>query len=48
MSGLDILITTSYYWPEEAGSAPYLAGLARHLQAELETLDADLAEAARR
>ena len=32
MSGLDILITTSYYWPEEAGSAPYLAGLARHLQ----------------
>jgi glycosyltransferase involved in cell wall biosynthesis len=32
MSGLDILITTSYYWPEEAGSAPYLAGLAVHLQ----------------
>ena len=32
MSGLDILITTSYYWPEEAGSAPYLAGLAEHLQ----------------
>lgn len=32
MSGLDILITTSYYWPEEAGSAPYLAGLARHLE----------------
>jgi colanic acid biosynthesis glycosyl transferase WcaI len=31
-SRLDILITTSYYWPEEAGSAPYLAGLARHLQ----------------
>jgi glycosyltransferase involved in cell wall biosynthesis len=32
VSELDILITTSYYWPEEAGSAPYLAGLARHLQ----------------
>jgi glycosyltransferase involved in cell wall biosynthesis len=32
MSGLDILVTTSYYWPEEAGSAPYLAGLAEHLQ----------------
>ncbi len=24
-------MTTSYYWPEEAGSAPYLAGLAQHL-----------------
>jgi colanic acid biosynthesis glycosyl transferase WcaI len=32
MSGLNILITTSYYWPENAGSAPYLAGLAVHLQ----------------
>jgi colanic acid biosynthesis glycosyl transferase WcaI len=32
MSGLSVLITTSYYWPEEAGSAPYLAGLAQHLQ----------------
>jgi colanic acid biosynthesis glycosyl transferase WcaI len=32
MSRLDILVTTSYYWPEEAGSAPYLAGLAQHLQ----------------
>jgi hypothetical protein len=31
MSGLSVLITTSYYWPEEAGSAPYLAGLAQHL-----------------
>jgi colanic acid biosynthesis glycosyl transferase WcaI len=29
---LNILVTTSYYWPEEAGSAPYLAGLAQHLQ----------------
>jgi colanic acid biosynthesis glycosyl transferase WcaI len=33
MSGLSVLITTSYYWPEEAGSAPYLAGLAQHLHA---------------
>jgi len=32
MGGVNVLITTSYYWPEEAGSAPYLAGLARHLQ----------------
>jgi colanic acid biosynthesis glycosyl transferase WcaI len=32
LSGLNILVTTSYYWPEEAGSAPYLAGLAQHLQ----------------
>jgi putative colanic acid biosynthesis glycosyltransferase WcaI len=30
--GLNVLVTTSYYWPEEAGSAPYLAGLAQHLQ----------------
>jgi colanic acid biosynthesis glycosyl transferase WcaI len=29
---LKVLITTSYYWPEEAGSAPYLSGLAEHLQ----------------
>jgi colanic acid biosynthesis glycosyl transferase WcaI len=29
---LDVLVTTTYYWPEEAGSAPYLAGLAQHLQ----------------
>ena len=32
MGGVNVLITTSYYWPEEAGSAPYLAGLAQHLQ----------------
>jgi colanic acid biosynthesis glycosyl transferase WcaI len=32
MTGVNVLITTSYYWPEEAGSAPYLAGLAQHLQ----------------
>jgi colanic acid biosynthesis glycosyl transferase WcaI len=30
--GLNVLVTTTYYWPEEAGSAPYLAGLALHLQ----------------
>lgn len=30
---MTVLITTTYYWPEEAGSAPYLAGLAEHLQA---------------
>jgi glycosyltransferase involved in cell wall biosynthesis len=28
---LNVLITTSYYWPEGAGSAPYLTGLAEHL-----------------
>lgn len=26
-----ILVSSSYYWPEEAGSAPYLTGLAEHL-----------------
>ena len=31
---LKVLISTSYYWPEEAGSAPYLTGLAEHLSAE--------------
>jgi colanic acid biosynthesis glycosyl transferase WcaI len=31
MTGLKILISSSYYWPEEAGSAPYLTGLAEHL-----------------
>jgi len=30
---LKILITTSYYWPEVAGSAPYLTGLAEYLTA---------------
>lgn len=30
-SNLTILITTNYYWPEDAGSAPYLTGLAEHL-----------------
>jgi glycosyltransferase involved in cell wall biosynthesis len=28
---LKVLITSSYYWPEDAGSAPYLTGLAEHL-----------------
>ena len=30
-ANLTVLITTSYYWPEDAGSAPYLTGLAEHL-----------------
>jgi len=30
---LRVLVSTSYYWPEEAGSAPYLTGLAEHLAA---------------
>lgn len=33
MSRLRVLVSTSYYWPEEAGSAPYLTGLAEHLSA---------------
>ena len=33
MSALKVLVSTSYYWPEEAGSAPYLTGLAEHLSA---------------
>ena len=28
---LKVLITTSYYWPEDVGSAPYLTGLAEYL-----------------
>lgn len=31
MTRLRVLITTSYYWPEDVGSAPYLTGLAEHL-----------------
>lgn len=31
MRQLRVLVSTSYYWPEEAGSAPYLTGLAEHL-----------------
>jgi len=31
VASLRVLITTSYYWPEGAGSAPYLTGLAEHL-----------------
>lgn len=34
MKRLDVLITTSYYWPEGAGSAPYLTGLAEYLSAQ--------------
>jgi glycosyltransferase involved in cell wall biosynthesis len=33
MARLNVLITSSYYWPEDAGSAPYLTGLAEHLSA---------------
>jgi glycosyltransferase involved in cell wall biosynthesis len=33
MTRLNVLITSSYYWPEDAGSAPYLTGLAEHLSA---------------
>ncbi len=33
VASLKVLITTSYYWPEGAGSAPYLTGLAEHLAA---------------
>ena len=33
VTALKVLITTSYYWPEGAGSAPYLTGLAEHLAA---------------
>jgi colanic acid biosynthesis glycosyl transferase WcaI len=33
MTRLKVLITSSYYWPEDAGSAPYLTGLAEHLSA---------------
>jgi colanic acid biosynthesis glycosyl transferase WcaI len=33
MVRLNVLITSSYYWPENAGSAPYLTGLAEHLSA---------------
>jgi colanic acid biosynthesis glycosyl transferase WcaI len=28
---LNVLVTTSYYWPEPAGSGPYLTGVAEHL-----------------
>ena len=33
MTRLKVLVTSSYYWPEDAGSAPYLTGLAEHLTA---------------
>jgi putative colanic acid biosynthesis glycosyltransferase WcaI len=31
MRQLNVLITSSYYWPEGAGTAPYLTGLAEYL-----------------
>ena len=31
MRQLNVLITSSYYWPERAGTAPYLTGLAEYL-----------------
>ena len=31
MRRLNVLITSSYYWPEGAGTAPYLTGLAEYL-----------------
>jgi len=31
MKQLKVLITSSYYWPEGAGTAPYLTGLAEYL-----------------
>lgn len=34
MNRLRILITSSYYWPEPAGNAPYVTGLAEHLAAQ--------------
>jgi GT2 family glycosyltransferase/glycosyltransferase involved in cell wall biosynthesis len=30
---LDVLVTSSYYWPEKAGNAPYVTGVAEHLAA---------------
>jgi colanic acid biosynthesis glycosyl transferase WcaI len=30
---LDVLILSSYYWPERAGNAPYVTGFAEHLAA---------------
>ena len=31
MRALNVLVTTSYYWPEAAGSGPYLTGVAEYL-----------------
>jgi colanic acid biosynthesis glycosyl transferase WcaI len=31
MRALNVLVTTSYYWPEGAGSGPYLTGVAEYL-----------------
>ena len=32
-ANLDVLILSSYYWPESAGNAPYVTGLAEYLAA---------------
>ncbi|MBA2536485.1 MAG: glycosyltransferase WbuB, partial [Actinobacteria bacterium] len=31
MERLNVLVTSSYYWPEGAGTAPYMTGLAEYL-----------------
>jgi glycosyltransferase involved in cell wall biosynthesis len=31
MTRLNVLITSSYYWPEDTANAPYVTGLAEHL-----------------
>jgi colanic acid biosynthesis glycosyl transferase WcaI len=33
MRALNVLVTTSYYWPEAAGSGPLLTGVAEHFRA---------------
>jgi colanic acid biosynthesis glycosyl transferase WcaI len=33
MSRLKVLITSSYYWPEDTGNGPYVTGVAEHLAA---------------
>src|SRR5262245_66432187 len=31
MTRLNVLVTSSYYWPEDTANAPYVTGLAEHL-----------------
>jgi putative colanic acid biosynthesis glycosyltransferase WcaI len=38
MRHLNVLITSSYYWPEGAGTAPYLTGLAEYLSSRGHTV----------
>ena len=38
MKPLKVLITSSYYWPEGAGTAPYLTGLAEYLSSRGHTV----------